>query len=408
MKYTLHTLLGVSALLAALAPSAARAQQAPAEEDLYLSAMQSIAEGRRGDASDILNKLLSKGAQHAGEWLDLAMIQCALGHADDAEALFQRIEREFAPPQGIRDIIAQQRLLGCQRWSAQSLWGASATRGRDSNVNQGSISPFYTNGDGISLELLPEYRPKGDHYSAVSADYLRELNAAGDLVFVQAYLRKYDHLSAYDTASAFVGGEHQWQLGKWQMRTSGLVGALTLGGALYQQQAQAQLRVAPPQKLPKGYDFSVLGSVSRLRYQTLSNFDATTYEIRPVLGYRSERGQAQLSAGYQRDLGNVRRPGGDRTGWSARFYGRRVLIADIQAELELSSQHWNGAAAYSPGLIDTVRRQNNTVLRSVLTYPLGNGHSVQLEWRQARNRESVSIFQYNSRQVQLSWRWSGL
>jgi hypothetical protein len=402
----LTTLLAT--LLAALLTIAAPAHAGPAEEDLYLTAMQSIADGRRADASEIVGQLLAKGPRHAGEWLDLAMIQCALGHDAEAETLFARIEREFAPPQGIRDIIAQQRQQGCYRWTALSLWSLGAARGHDTNVNQGASIPFYTDANGIPLELLPEYRPRADNYSTVSGDYLRELNADGDLLFAQANLRRYDRQSDYTTASLFVGAEHPWQLGRWQLRASALAGALTLGGSLYQQQAQAQLRVAPPLTLPKGYDVSALGGITHTRYTTLSNFDATTYELRGVLGFRDRRTQAQASLGYQRDIGDARRPGGDRTGWSARLYGRRVLGEAVQGEVELTGQRWDGQSVYSPTLIDTVRRQTNVGLRAALIYQLQRDHALQLEWREVRNHESISIFQYNSRQIQLSWRWSQL
>ncbi|NYE61703.1 hypothetical protein FHW58_002910 [Duganella sp. 1224] len=401
-KYLLALLSGM------LLATGASAQQAPVDEDLYLSAMQSIAEGRRADASLILERLIARGPQHAGEWLDLAMIQCALGNDADAEALFLRIEREFQPPPGIRDIIAQQRAQGCYRWKAQVLWGLNAARGYDSNVNQGASFPIFTDSNGVPLELLPEYKPHSDHYSVVSGDYLRDLDADGDLAFAQVHLRQYDHLSAYNSASLFVGAEHPWRLARWQMRSSALLGALTLGGVLYQQQAQLQLRAAPPLKLPKGYDYSVLGSVTRTSYNTLAHFDSTTLELRNVLGYQNDTSQAQAAIGYQRDFGNAARPGGDRSGWSARLYGRRMLRDSLQAELELTGQRWRGETPYSPGLIDVTRKQNNVVLRSVLSYAVRRDQTVQFEWRQVRNRENISLFQYDAHQIQLSWRWSNL
>lgn len=395
------------ALLACCALSAA-AQDTPLDEDLYMAAMQSIADGRRADASLVLERLIARGPQHAGEWLDLAMIQCALGQDGDAESLFLRIEREFQPPQGIRDIIAQQRLQGCYRWTAQPMWGVNAARGYDSNVNQGARVGFFTDSNGVPLELLPEYKPRSDHYSVASGDYLRDLNADGDLAYAQVHLRQYDRQSDYNSASLFLGAEHPWRLAGWQMRSSGLLGALTLGGVLYQEQAQLQLRAAPPWKLPKGYDFSLLGSVSRTSYQTLANFDSTTYELRNVLGYHGAGGQAQAALGYQRDLGGAQRPGGDRGGWSARLYGRRMLLPELQGELEFIGQRWRGANAYSPGVIDVTRRQNNLVLRAGLSYPLRRDQTLQFEWREVRNRENIEIFQYDARQIQFSWRWSNL
>lgn len=396
------------ALLAGLLLAVTAAAEPAPEEDLYLSAMQSIADGRQADASQILARMIAQGPRHAGEWLDLALIHCALGHDGEAEALFKDIEARFAPPQGIRDIIAQQRIQGCYHWKPMSQWGASVARGTDSNVNQGAATPFYTDANGTPLELLPEYKPHGDRYTVLTGDYLRDLSPNGDLGFVQLHLRQYDHLSHYNSASAFIGAEHPWQLGRWKLRSAGLLGVLSLGGQLYQEQVQGQLRVSPPLPLPKGYDFSLLGSMSYTSYKTLSNFDATTTELRSVLGYRTDSAQAQVSVGYQDDRGSQLRPGGNRDGWSVRLFGHRPLGSRLQGELDYTYQRWNGHAAYSPGIIDLQRNQSNQVLRATVIYPLQRNQSLQLEYRQVHNRENISIFQYDSHQIQFSWHWTGL
>ena len=48
------------------------------------------------------------------------------------------------------------------------------------------------------------------------------------------------------------------------------------------------------------------------------------------------------------------------------------------------------------------------MLRLGLSYALGRTQSLQLEARQIRNRENIAIFQYNDRQLQLTWQWQGL
>ncbi|WGG51380.1 tetratricopeptide repeat protein [Rugamonas sp. DEMB1] len=398
------TLLLAGLLLA----GGAGADEAPAAEDLYLKAMQSIADGRQADASEILARMVAQGPRHAGEWLDLALIQCALGHDAEAEALFRDIETRFMPPQGIRDIIAQQRAAGCYRWRALSQWGVSAARGHDSNVNQGASVPSYTDANGLPIELLPEYRPHADRYSVLTGDFLRDLSADGDLGFVQLHLRQYDRMSAYNSYSAFAGAEHPWRLARWRLRSSALVGMLSLGGRLYQEQAQVQLRASPPLALPAGLELSLLASLSYTSYKTLSNFDAGTAELRGMLGYHDEHSQAQLALGLQSDRGAALRPGGDRAGWSARLYGRRLLGGQLQGELDWTLQRWRGERAYSPGVLELARRQSNQVLRATLVYPLRRDHALHLEWRAVRNGENIEIFRYHGQQVQLSWHWSGL
>lgn len=377
------------------------------EPDLYLEAMQAIAEGRNNDASSTLARMLAHGPVHAGEWLDLALLQCALGHADEAERLFQHIETRFDPPQGIRDIIVQQRRQGCAPWRAQRQWSMNLARGYERNVNQGvNLDTYNIGGDGRDYELEARYRPQADRYASVALDLVGDLSQNGDLGFVQLYARHYDRMADYNTISLFAGADHPWRYQNWRWRASALVGALSLGGRLYQAQGQAQLRATLPLALPPSLELSVLGGLSHVNYRTLSNFDSNISELRGMLAYRREARQAQLSLGWLNDHAVAARPGGNRAGWSLGLYGRRPL-GPLEGELDLTRQRWVGSQVYSPGLIDQLRRQDNTTLRAALSYPLGAAGTLQLEWRRVRNRENIPIFEYDNQVLQLSWRWHG-
>ncbi len=410
VKLFLAALLGALWLAPAQAQSAV-APEAPAqlEPDLYVQALQAISEGRKDEAGKVLARMVAKGPRHASEWLDLAMIQCAIGHGDDAELLFRAIEERFDPPQGIRDIISQQRLQGCRHWKPFSQASFVAGRGFDQNVNQGASNPSYSLGGtgGATLDLLPEFLPHPDHYSVVSGDYVRELAEGGTIGLVQAQLRRNDHLSSYNTASLFGGFENPWQFGRWRLRGTALGGALALGGRLYQEQAQLQLRVTPPLALPAGLELYGLGGLSHVNYKTLTNFDANTEELRAVLSYRLGHSQAQLSAGYQNDHAVGQRPGGDRSGRSYALTARHRINSLFQAELDLSRQTWQGESVYSAPLIDVVRHQDTRAARATLIYLLSERHSLQLEARRIQNKENISIFQYDNRVIQLSWHLNG-
>jgi hypothetical protein len=399
----------MAALLAAagLAAPAARGDDS-AEPDLYVQALKAISEGRKDDAGRALASMIAKGPRHASEWLDLAMIQCAIGHGDDAERLFKEIEERFDPPAGIRDLIAEQRQQGCRRWKPASQLALVAARGADRNVNQGASNRSHTLGGigGDTLELLPEFLPRGDQYTLVTADYLRELSQGGTLGFVQGQLRRNDHLSNYNTASLFGGLEQPLQLGRWRLRATALGGALALGGRLYQEQAQLQLRATPPLALPAGLELSSMASLAHVKYKTLTNFNSNTGELRAVLAYRAPQTQGQLSAGVQNDQAAGPRPGGDRSGSSVTLSGRHRLSSRWQVELDLSRQLWLGDAAYSPPLIKAVRDQDTRAIRASLIYLLDAQQSIQLEARHVRNKENITIFQYSNTTLQLSWRWS--
>lgn len=384
----------------------AEALPAPAQEpDLYLEALQAISEGRRSDAGAILARMVTRGARNAGEWLDLAMLQCALGHTEEAEALFSAIENTLQPPKGLLVIIDDQRRQGCASWKRQQQWGIAVARGADHNVNQGASNPNYSIGDGSELVLAPAYLPKPDRYNTLTLDYASDLSENGDFAYLQLYGRRNDHEVDHNTLSAFAGVDHPWRWGRWKWRASGLAGALTLGGQMYQTQTQAQLRVTLPLRLPPSLELSVVGGLTHLKYRTLSNFDANTSELRAVLAYRNESRFAQASAGAMRDHAVGERPGGDRNGWSLGIATRSALGHGFEAELDWNALHWDGRRPYSPGIIDTVRRQNTRTLRAGLNYALTPNSALQLEWRQLNNQENISIFQYDNRILQLSWRW---
>lgn len=379
------------------------------EEQLYQQALQSLAEGRKSDASAQMSRLIDMVPQHAGAWLDLALIQCSLGQGDEAERLFANVETRFNPRREILELIAEARDTGCVSWTPASSATISVTRGVDDNVNQGaSNSSFIVEGpDGtVELPLLEDFLPKRDQYSQVTADYVRDLNANGTLGFLQFQGRRYDQLRDYDTAALYGGVETPWRLKDWLLRTTGSIGASGMGGHLYQRQAQAQLRVTPPLPLPPRTQLHLIGAVTRNDYATLDAFDANLFEGRVLVSHHTGSFSASASAGLLSDRALADRPGGNRHGNYLSLSVRQPIAWGVTAELAFTRQTWDSASPYSPELlINQVRAQRTQVARASLSYRIGKQQSVVLEARAVRNRENISIFQYNNRQVQLSWQW---
>lgn len=394
-------------LSALLLAGGARAQSdADNTQDLYREALRSIAEGRRDDASDTLKRVIEREPLHAGAWLDLALIQCALGHAAEAERLLEAIEQRFAPPPEILTLIGQARAGGCAGWTPRAQYSVMFGRGIDQNVNQGADSAVYhpSNANG-GLVLLPEFLPKHDQYSVVSADYIRDLTPNGSQGFVQFQDRRNDRLRAYDSAALFAGIDTPWRHGDWKLRTTATVGLTTLGGALYQKQTQLQAQLMPPLPLPESLQLSLHTGLTHVDYTTLDNFRGNTAELRGKLVYRGGNHYASASVGLLNDRASEDRPGGNRHGSQVALQWRQLLPASATGELGYTRQTWRGQSDYSPGLIDTVRQQTTQMWRATLTYPLGGGQNLLLEARRTQNKENISIFQYNDRQLQLSWQW---
>lgn len=390
-----------------------RAQGDDAEENqqLYRQALQSISEGRKNDASETLMRVIEREPLHAGAWLDLALIQCALGHAEEAERLFDTIRQRFNPPPGIVELITEARGAGCAHWRPHAQTAFSVGRGVDQNVNQGSSVGSYTaNSAGVPVELplTDDFKPKHDQYTLVTADYLSDISPNGSTGYVQFQSRRYDRLGLYNSSSLFAGVDAPWRFGHWTLRGTASLGLITLGSQLYQRQSQLQARVGPPLPLPGSMQFSLTTGVTHVEYLTLSNFNSTTAELRGQFNYRLEDDSASASVSRMADHAGAARPGGNREGWVAAAQWRRRLFGETSGELAYTHQNWNSSSAYSPGFIDQVRNQTTQVLRATLNYPLSNTQSLQLELRQVRNKENISIFQYNDRQLQLSWQWQGL
>ena len=386
-------------------PAAEQTTRANAQQALYQEALLALAEGRRSDASRALRRLIEQEPRHAGAWLDLALIQCGLGNADESERLFATVETRFDPSREILELIAQTREDGCRPWTPNSSLSLSVGRGYDHNVNQGASTSTPTLGGG-SLQLLDDFLPKQDGYTATGIDYLRDLTPNGSIGFAQLQSRRNDSLRDYDSSSVFGGIESPWRFGRWALRSTLVAGMVTLGGHVYQRQAQAQLRVAPPLSLPDNTVFNLMGGATWTDYRRLANFDARTFELRPELSHRRGNLYASAAFGLLSDHGNSRRPGGNRHGQLLNVLVRSPLAAGAVGELGYTRQTWLGAQAYAPALlVDQTRAQTTQVLRATLTYPINKHHSLLFEARAVRNQENIDIFQYNNRQFQLSWRW---
>ena len=401
----------LAAALLALTPLAPAQTGDGENQQLYRQALQSIAEGRNTDASETLRRVIEGEPLHAGAWLDLALIQCALGHEEEAERMFNIIGDRFNPSPGIVQLITEARAAGCAHWRPHAQTAVSVGRGIDQNVNQGASSGSYSaNFTGVPVEvpLTEDFHPKHDQYTVLTADYVSDLTANGTTGYAQFQSRRYDRLGLYNSSSLFAGVDTPWRYGRWTLHGSASLGLITLGRQLYQRQSQLQARLAPPLPLPGSMQFSLTTSLTHVTYLTLSNFDSNTAELRGQFNYRLDDDSASASLARLADHAGSARPGGNRAGWLATAQWRRRLAGETSGEIGYTRQTWRGGSDYSPGFLDQVRDQTTQVLRATFNYPLSNTQSLQLEARQVRNKENISIFQYNDRQLQLSWQWQGL
>jgi hypothetical protein len=378
-----------------------------ADDSAYQNALRLLSEGRAAEARAALRTVIAQQPEHAGAWLDLAILQCGMGMPAEAEALFAQILERFDPPPSIRELIRQVRARGCLRHPPRrvSRFQVRLGRGHDSNANQGAANPFSLGG----IPLAPEFHPRADDFTQIGLEAASLFPRQGTMVHAQIQSRRHDHLSGYDQTTVLAAVEQPLRPGGWEFRLGLAAGASMLGGHLYQKQAGLYGQASPPWTvLPAGWRYSFGGDISRVRYPALDSFDASILRARFTLAYQNAGTWFMGSLGIARDFGARARPGGDKKGWTATLALRQRLGERLAGELSWARQDWEGEKVYFAGLADTNTRraQHATLWRAALTGTLTDRQELTLEYRELDNRENISLFSYRSKQVLLYWQYA--
>jgi hypothetical protein len=378
------------------------------DDSAYQNALRLLGEGRLEEARAAFKEVIDQREEHAGAWLDLAIVQCGMGLSEEAENQFRHILERFDPPPAIRELIRQLRARGCQRQTTPERLSShrfELSRGHDSNVNQGAANPFSLGG----LPLAPEFFPRGDDFTQMGLESTTLFTRHGVMLYARLQARRHDHLSRYDLTSGIAAVEQVLRPWSWETRLGVTLGATQLGGHLYQKQAGVYAQISPPwPALPAGWRYSLVSDLSRVRYPTLENFDTKISKHQFVLSFQNEKTRLTGSVGALRDFGKTARPGGDKEGWTASLSWRQALGKRFAGEVSWARQDWRGRQIYFSGLLDTnVRRDQHTTLwRAALIHSLNARHSLTLEFRDLDNRENIGLFSYRDRQFLLSWQYS--
>jgi tetratricopeptide (TPR) repeat protein len=401
------TRCAVFCLLTICPPAALATGNDDGNDDVYQNALRLLSEGHVEEARAAFKTIIAQQKEHAGAWLDLAIVQCGMGLAEEAETLFQHILERFDPPPAIRELIRQLRAKGCQQQAPERVSNhrVELTRGHDSNVNQGAANLFSLGG----LPLAPEFLPRGDDFTQINLENATLLTRRNLMLYARFQARRHDRLSRYDLTSGMAAAEQTLRPGTWEVRLGLTLGATQLGSRMYQKQIGAYTRVSPPWPvLPTGWRYGFISDLSRVRYPTLQHFDANISKHQLVLDFQNGKTRLTGSVGTLRDFGSTARPGGDKQGQTISLTWHQTLNERLASELSWTRQDWQGRKVYFPGLLDTnVRRdQHATLWRASLTHTLNARHSLSLEYRDLNNRENIGLFSYRGKQLMLNWQYS--
>jgi tetratricopeptide (TPR) repeat protein len=372
----------------------------------YLNALQAEQEGRNLDAAEDLKSLMAELPQHAGAWLDYAILECQLGHKAESIALLNELEERFHPPAEIQEVIQRARDMDCLPWRPQGQILTQVGRGSNSNVNDGPNSPDYVLGSGIALQklqLLPQYQQQRDNYDFASVSVASTLTPNGISGAFQVQTIHNDSVTSFNNNSIIAGIDVPWRYDQWKMDSLATITAIQLNGSIYQENYQLRQRMS--QAWQDDIQLSIVGDFTHNRFETLPNYDSNTVAARTELVWKDHDRRVRFDAAYLFDQATSSKPGGDRQGWLLGLSTHALLMGEIQGELSGTLQTWNSANTYSPGLIDQVRQQKIQLLKADLIYPLSKDHSLRLELRSVKNDENISLFSYDSRVMQLSWEW---
>lgn len=161
---------------AVLLPTAATASPESART-AYRQALQMLEKGAVRQARQALERTVLLNPDHAGAWLDLALVSAELGEYQAALGYARHVLSFSAPPEAAR--IAAERLINqLQQSERQNAGSVSVAAGHTSNANGGSSIDeigLTTDYGRLYLELAESARAEPAWFSQLSAHYQTRL-----------------------------------------------------------------------------------------------------------------------------------------------------------------------------------------------------------------------------------------
>lgn len=394
--------------------------------DVYQAALQALAQGDKRTAQTLLERVVQQTPEHAGAWLDLALLYCELGDERSAYALFERIERELQPPLSIQALITKAREQGCRlpkAWMAQ----AQVALGHSSNVNYGpsvGVIRFAPSAPFSELFLAPSQRPQAD--SHLTADLMWVLPARTDnwlgaqwQAMVQA--KQHQQVKAFDTQTVALGATWRgvprdsarwqaWGLKEWEVAAYG--SHWLLGGNAYETSAQVWASTWSNEWLysPITWRWGYEGGLGQFTYPGNSVYDSVRADARLRVQARWQGlglGQVgSLSIGPLKDQAINHRPGGSRAGYTVNAQWSLSVSPHQQLVVYLQHQKMKEQSAYNPLFFGGVERSPSYQIMGLkYQQTLASGNAWSVAWMTQKTKDQLDIFSYKNQQLNLSYQW---
>lgn len=350
----------------------------------YNALLAEISLGRSdfSQASLALERLVLLQPENAGAWLDLAVTSLKLRDELTARRALEQVDRNFAPPPGIRLLVdklrAQLDELHTPPPSPFRIRGA-VLYGQDSNANGGLAARSLTLTPGsIQLDLPVDaaFRARGSPLWLMSAELVGRNGVAGEYLDWRMALaeKRYADVAEFDTRDVTLAaswqhplsaGSHGHVLGEWRR--------LDMGGRPLVEVPRLRLGLDLP--APASMDACRLGVAADHEWRRYRP-DLKRYDGRLLWGEASVRcpwggGALTAIAKVGADLGPGDRPGGDTrrqelaTFWHGAVRQRgEVMVGAFAAWAKDQS-------GYSPLIRSNARRETQRLtMHAELSWPL--------------------------------------
>lgn len=348
----------------------------------------------------MLETLISRQPQHAGAWLDLALLYCDLGFDEKSHDILDHIETHFAPSPVILDLIKLQRSRVCKTSDGGPRWTVGIQAGHDSNVNRGASSNrvVLESGAGpIVAQLTDDALPKSDYFSEAWAEAYWRKNSRSLRLSVLS--RQYQQLTAYNAQALSLTGEQAWTARQMDGTLRVQWASAWLGGSSFLDTLTASAS-AITHNAWHGLHPAVDVALAHNRFPVAPAFDSYVWSVRPGLAKNHAATSWRTNIIATADLANGARPGGDRYGMGAEILGTWRLAQGIQLSGSGLIQQIRNTEPYFSPLVNTYRKQLLWLGRLELSVELGRGIHWLTAWTGQRSDDNLAFLDYRANVLQ--------
>lgn len=289
--------------------------------------------GRYSLAQLALERVVLVSPNHAGAWLDLAIVSFKLGEIDNAQQIINHLEENFNPPAALKDQLSQvKQQLNIQKLVQHWHTGMTVSYGYEQNPNGGlTDGRFFLTPEGgtsIPVEVNANLRPKADHVRQLRANTYRTFtheqgvqSTLSTAVLLKSYVQQTD-FNLVDVILAWDYRRPVLHDDLWTINLNPNFRTIALGGDILGYFATLSAGMT---KKHQDCEWGSRLDIERRYYTKAGYFNATVPWVGTTFG--CARSNMMFGAGvrYGIDMAEGARPGGNTQKLETNLYWRGLL-----------------------------------------------------------------------------------